>query len=70
MVKIERDLRKLIADTGLQVVDFGRAANNHFAFVVRNQCGAQKKLFFSSTPSDKRAILNKSSDLRRFAGSV
>ena len=66
--KHKNTILSLISQAGLEVVEEPVVSRwTHIRAVVRNQAGQQRKVFFPSTPSDKRWAENKSAELRRIA---
>lgn len=64
--KIERETVALIEDVGLRLVDL-KVGRKHMRATVRAPDGRSMIIFFSGTPSDHRAHMNKRAHLRRFA---
>ena len=65
MNRKEREVRETIAEAGAELLALERTGGSHWRARCRLPDGAEQVVFFSGTPSDRRAILNKRSHLRR-----
>lgn len=63
----ERQIRKLISDSGLECSALRLAKSGHYKATVVSESGRAAQAMFSGTPSDRRGDLNKKSSLRHFA---
>lgn len=63
--KLKRDVIRLIEDEGCQVLNAGKNGKSHLAYTVI--FSGQEKVFVGpATPSDRRAMLNFRTDLRKW----
>lgn len=62
-----RDVQRLVEDTGLSLVSLAKPRSCHYHLLVARADGTTAKFVMSSTPSDKRGLLNILSRLKGFA---
>lgn len=67
MNKRFRELRKQVAECGLQLESMTTSGGTHIRLVVRRTDNRIKTVIVALTPSDRRADLNNRALLRRFA---
>lgn len=63
----ERELRELVAKSGLELVSLGMAGTGHYRATVNTPSGERRVIIVSYSPSDKRASLNLRAFMRRVA---
>lgn len=63
----ERELRQLIADSGLELVSLRLAGTGHYRATVNTSSGEQRVIITSFSASDKRSMLNMRAHMRRIA---
>lgn len=66
MTKRQREIKKLITEAGLELVDVKTSGSGHYRSVVKAPNGVSSVIMFSATPSCSRGQMNRRADLRRF----
>jgi hypothetical protein len=67
MTRRERDIRALVADTGLRLLSLTVTGGGHYRVRVQAADGRTQVFFVSATPSCRRGEKNNAALIRRFA---
>ena len=66
----QRDIKRMVQDAGLTLVSAAICGSGHWRLRVRRSDGQEATCVMPCTPGDHRGLLNKASELRRFARGV
>lgn len=66
MTKRQREIKKIVNDADLELVDLKLSGGGHYRLVIKAPNGVTNILIFAATPSCSRGDLNKRGELRRF----